>query len=49
MNNPLISIIIPTYNRVHLIGKTLDRVLVQTYTNWECIVVADDNLYIRKS
>ena len=41
MNNPLVSIIIPTYNRAHLIGETLDSVLVQTYQNWECIIVDD--------
>ena len=41
MNNPLISIIIPTYNRANLISETLDSVLAQTYTNWECIVVDD--------
>lgn len=40
-NNPLVSIIIPTYNRAHLIGETLDSVLAQTYTNWECIIVDD--------
>lgn len=39
--NPLVSIIIPTYNRAHLIGETLNSVLAQTYTNWECIVVDD--------
>jgi glycosyltransferase involved in cell wall biosynthesis len=38
---PLVSIIIPTFNRAHLIGETLDSVLTQTYTNWECIVVDD--------
>ncbi|HLF51221.1 glycosyltransferase family 2 protein [Flavobacterium sp.] len=41
MNNPLVSIIIPTYNRVSLIRETLDSVLAQTYTYWECIVVDD--------
>lgn len=38
---PLISIVIPTFNRAHLIGETLDSILEQTYTKWECIVVDD--------
>jgi glycosyltransferase involved in cell wall biosynthesis len=37
----LISIIIPTYNRAHLIGETLDSIIAQTYTHWDCIVVDD--------
>uniref|UniRef100_UPI00404959C5 glycosyltransferase family 2 protein n=1 Tax=Gelidibacter sp. TaxID=2018083 RepID=UPI00404959C5 len=41
MTLPLVSIIIPTFNRAHLIGETLDSVLAQTYVNWECIVVDD--------
>ncbi|WP_194768002.1 glycosyltransferase family 2 protein [Tamlana sp. I1] len=41
MSTPLVSIIIPTFNRTHLIGETLDSVLAQTYQNWECIVVDD--------
>ncbi len=41
MKQPLISIIIPTYNRAHLIGETLDSVLAQIYPNWECIIVDD--------
>ncbi|TNJ45770.1 glycosyltransferase family 2 protein [Tamlana fucoidanivorans] len=38
---PLISIIIPTYNRGYLIGETLDSIIAQTYIYWECIVVDD--------
>jgi glycosyltransferase involved in cell wall biosynthesis len=38
---PLVSIIVPTYNRAHLIGETLDSIIAQTYTNWECIIVDD--------
>lgn len=41
MKTPLVSIIIPTYNRANLIGETLDSILRQTYTNWECIIVDD--------
>jgi glycosyltransferase involved in cell wall biosynthesis len=41
MNNSLVSVIIPTYNRAHLISETLDSILAQTYTNWECVVVDD--------
>jgi len=37
----LISIIIPTYNRAHLILETLRSISLQTYQNWECIVVDD--------
>lgn len=42
MNQPLVSIIIPSYNRAHLIGETLHSIISQTYANWECIIV-DDN------
>jgi glycosyltransferase involved in cell wall biosynthesis len=39
--SPFFSIIIPTYNRAHLIGKAIESVLVQTFTGWELIVVDD--------
>ncbi|MDN3618938.1 glycosyltransferase family 2 protein [Polaribacter undariae] len=39
--NPLVSIIIPSYNRVGLFGETLDSIILQSYINWECIVVDD--------
>lgn len=38
------SIIIPTYQRAHLIGKTLDSIIDQTHTNWECIIVDDGSI-----
>jgi glycosyltransferase involved in cell wall biosynthesis len=39
--SPLISIIIPNFNRELLIGETLDSIIAQSYTNWECIIVDD--------
>src|SRR5690606_6473581 len=38
---PKVSIIIPTYNRCSLLGRTLDSVMSQTFSSWECIVVDD--------
>lgn len=37
--SPLVSVIIPTYNHAHFLGRALQSVLDQTYTNWEAIVV----------
>jgi len=36
---PLISVVIPSYKHGHLIGRTLQSVLNQTYDTWEAIVV----------
>jgi glycosyltransferase involved in cell wall biosynthesis len=44
MLNPLISIIIPNFNRSNYIEQTLQCVLEQTYTNWECIIIDDGSL-----
>lgn len=41
MQNPLISIVIPCHNQGQFLPQTLDSVLSQTYTNWECILVND--------
>lgn len=42
--SPMISIIIPTYNRAHLLPLTLDSFLAQDYPQDRCeIIVADNN------
>lgn len=41
MQSPFFSVILPTYNRANMIGKAIESVLAQTYTNWELIVVDD--------
>ena len=38
---PLVSIIMPTYNRAELIGATIRSIREQTYSNWELIIVDD--------
>jgi glycosyltransferase involved in cell wall biosynthesis len=38
---PLFSIIIPTYNRGHLISKTVESVLSQSFKDYEIIVIDD--------
>jgi len=51
---PLVSVIVPTYNRRDLIGEALNSVLSQTYRNIEIVIVDDgssDNTkeYVEKS
>lgn len=41
MNQPLVSIIIPVYNKAAFIRDTLDSALAQTYPNTEIILVDD--------
>ncbi len=40
-DNPLVSVIIPTYNRAGVICRTIDNVLAQTHREIEIIVVDD--------
>ena len=41
VSDPVVSIVIPSFNREHYIRETLDSVSEQTRTDWECIIVDD--------
>jgi glycosyltransferase involved in cell wall biosynthesis len=41
MQEPLISVVLPVYNRIEYLGQAIDSVLTQTYKNWE-LIIADD-------
>lgn len=44
----LISIIIPCYNSAKYLGEAIESILIQSYSNWECIIIDDhskDNSY----
>lgn len=38
-SEPLISIIIPTYNHARYLGRALQSIFDQTYGNWEAIII----------
>ncbi len=38
MDNPFISICIPTYKRIHLLKKLLDSIKIQTFKNFEILI-----------
>lgn len=40
-STPVISIIVPCYNQAEYLPETLNSVLAQTYSNWECVIVND--------
>lgn len=43
MTEGLVSIIMPSYNTAKYIAESIHSVLVQTYENWQLLIV-DDNM-----
>ena len=40
--SPKVSVLIPCYNAEATIAETVEGLLAQTVTDWECILVSDD-------
>jgi glycosyltransferase involved in cell wall biosynthesis len=41
LDKPLVSIVIPLFNKLDWIPQTINSVVNQTYKNWECIIIDD--------
>ena len=41
MKSPTISVFVPTYNRAHLLGRVFESLKVQTFKNFEWVIVDD--------
>lgn len=44
MHDPLVSVIVPTYNRSSLLPRALESVLEQTIEDWELLVIDDGSI-----
>ena len=43
LRDPLVSVLVPSYNYAHLIERAIDSVLAQTYHHWQLIVCDDQS------
>ena len=41
VKKPLVSVIIPTYNRDWIVGEAIDSVLAQDFSDFELMVIDD--------
>ncbi len=41
MSRPIVSIVIPTFNRCHLLTRALDSVRSQSVSQWEIVLIDD--------
>lgn len=41
MFKPLITVVVPAYNYADFLEETLESIISQTYTNWECLIIND--------
>ena len=41
MNNPTVSVVLPTFNRAELLPRAIESVIGQTYHDWEIVLVDD--------
>ena len=44
MSGPIVSIIMSTYNRAHVIKRAIDSVMAQSYKNYELIIIDDGSV-----
>jgi glycosyltransferase involved in cell wall biosynthesis len=40
-STPVVSVVLPTRNRAHLLGRAIRSVLAQTFRDWELVIVDD--------
>ena len=41
MSNNIVSVIIPSFNNSNLLKEMIECILMQTYPNWELLVIDD--------
>lgn len=44
MSDPLVSVVVPLYNRQDLIAETIQSVIEQSYEHWELLIVDDGSM-----